>query len=201
MIEAQINGLLHRPPVAALSAAVEAEGASSLGIPERISATGGKWYFDDMQEWPDTLQVNYEFAGAPPRLLTYEMRVWCPYQMYGESEGAAVFGDQAYIVIGNTRWRAFAGRDELIAEGTGDSFEGPHVEDFLTCVKTRNRPRCDLATVGHAASVLCHAGNIAARVGRTLTLSASEETFDGDPAANELRGRPEWRRPWVLPTV
>ena len=30
-----------------------------------------------MQEFPDTMQVNYEFAGKTPKLLTYEMRVWC----------------------------------------------------------------------------------------------------------------------------
>ncbi|MGE4001771.1 MAG: hypothetical protein AB7I48_16295, partial [Planctomycetaceae bacterium] len=42
----------------------------------------------------------------------------------------------------------------------------------LDCVKSRRRPACDVETIGHRASVLCHAGNIAARVGHTLTLDA-----------------------------
>jgi hypothetical protein len=49
--------------------------------------------------------------------------------------------------------------------------------------------------------VLCHAGNISARVGRKLTLDAETETFADDKEANALRTRPEYRKPWVLPEV
>jgi predicted dehydrogenase len=186
--------------IAALNAALEAEGSPQVALPSKISATGGKWYFDDMQEFPDTLQVNYEFAGKPPRMLTYEMRIWAPYRYQEESEGSAVYGDKGYILLGNTRWRAFSNAQKLLAEGSGDSYEGPHVENFLDCIKSRDKPYCDLETVGHPASVLCHAGNIAARVGRTLTLDPETERFD-DPEANKLRARPEYRKPWVLPEV
>ena len=44
-------------------------------------------------------------------------------------------------------------------------------------------------------------GNISARLGRKLTLDAATETFLGDAEANALRGRTEWRKPWVLPEV
>jgi predicted dehydrogenase len=187
--------------LAALNAALETEGAQAVDLPRRISAAGGKWYFDDMQEWPDTLQVNYEFAGTPPRLLTYEMRVWTPYSYHDLSEGSAVYGDQGYLVIGNSGWRAYGPRNELIQEHGGDSFEGPHVENFLDCMRTRESPACDLERVGHRASVLCHAGNIAVRLGRTLTLDPETEMFAGDNAANALRTRAEYRRPWALPEV
>ena len=187
--------------MAALNAALKANGDPEVGMPHKISATGGKWYFDDMQEFPDTLQVNYEFAGTPPRLLTYEMRIWAPYQEYGHSEGSAVFGDKGYIIIGNRTWQAYGPKNKLVAQGEGDSYEGPHVEDFLNCIKTRNKPACDLETIGHPASVLCHAGNIATRVGRTLTLNAETETFENDNDANALRTREEYRKPWELPEV
>lgn len=199
--------------LAVLSAALEAAGEPPLGPLHRISASGGKWYFDDMQEFPDTLQATFEFAPAspgegrpastpiPPRILTYEMRIWAPYREYGETEGAIVYGDRACLVIGNNGWRVYGPRDELLAQHGGDSHERPHVENFLDCVKTRQRPHCDLELIGHRASVLCHAGNIAARVGRTLTFDAATETFVGDAEANALRTRPEYRRPWVLPEV
>ncbi len=61
--------------MAALNAALEAEGQPPVGLPKTIAATGGKWYFDDMQEWPDTMQVTYEFESRTPRLLTYELRI------------------------------------------------------------------------------------------------------------------------------
>jgi predicted dehydrogenase len=187
--------------VALLNAAGEAQGDEPLGLPATIHAAGGKWYFDDMQEFPDTLQVTYQYGGRTPKILTYEMRLWTPYHYLDESEGSAVFGDKGYILVGNNRWRAFEQGGKLLASGEGDSHEKPHVQNFLECIKTRNKPSCDLETVGHPASILCHAGNISARLGgRRLTLDPVAETFD-DAEANALRGRPEWRKPWVLPDV
>jgi predicted dehydrogenase len=186
--------------VALLNAACEAQGDSPLGLPAAISSGGGKWYFNDAQEFADTLQVNYEYAGKTPKLLTYEMRLWSPYPMFSESEAAAVFGDKAYLVIGNNRWRVYT-RNQLVKEEKGDSHEAPHVQNFIECVKSRKKPYCDLETVGHPASVLCHAGNISTRVGRKLFLDPKTESFVGDKEANALRGRPEWRKPWTLPDV
>jgi predicted dehydrogenase len=198
------NDGVHRLDMAAalLDAACRAQKDRPLGLPRTIFANGGKWYFDDAQEFPDTMQVNYQFGDdARPKLLTYEMRVWAPYNYLGEAEGSAVFGDRGYLVIGNDRWTAFGKGGEVLARGAGDSHEAPHVQDFVDCVKSRSKPLCDLETVGHPASVLCHAGNISARVGRMLQLDPATETFVGDAEANQLRARSEYRKPWVLPEV
>ena len=89
----------------------------------------------------------------------------------------------------------------MVKEQGGDSDASAHVQDFIDCIKTRKRPYCDLETVGHPASVLCHAGNIATLLGRTITFDASTEKFENDDEANAMRGRQEWRKPWVLPEV
>jgi hypothetical protein len=47
--------------------------------------------------------------------------------------------------------------------------------------------------------VLCHAGNIAWRTGKTLRFDAATETFD-DAEANKLVGR-EYRKGYELPEV
>ncbi|TVP97976.1 MAG: gfo/Idh/MocA family oxidoreductase [Planctomycetaceae bacterium] len=187
--------------LALLNEAAVAQGDSPLGLPDSVAASGGKWYFDDLQEFPDTLQVNYNYGGPTPKFLTYEMRIWAPYNYHNEGEGAAVYGDQAYLVIGNNRWRAYGPKNELIKEVTGDSDETPHVQNFLDCMRSRQKPACDLETIGHPASVLCHAGNLSARLGRQLFLDPQTETFRDDAEANSLRTRTEYRRPWVLPEV
>ncbi|HEV7281396.1 MAG TPA: Gfo/Idh/MocA family oxidoreductase [Pirellulaceae bacterium] len=187
--------------VAALNAAAETQGDETLALPSAILSSGGKWYFDDAQEFPDTLQVAYEYGGKTPKILTYEMRLWAPYDIHGHSEGAAIYGDQGYLVIGNSGWQAYGPGGKLAAEEKGDSHEAPHVQNFIDCVKSRSKPYCDLETVGHPASVLCHAGNISARVGRKLLLDPESEEFIGDAEANALRTRPEYRKPWELPKV
>ena len=42
-----------------LETAVEQEGGQLPGVPRAVSAHGGKYYFDDAQEWPDTLMVTF----------------------------------------------------------------------------------------------------------------------------------------------
>ena len=198
------NDGVHRIDVArwALATAVAAEtGQDMTALPRTISAIGGKWYFDDIQDWPDTLQVNYEYGvpDAPGRILTYEMRIWTPYPYMGEAEGVALFGDQGYIVLGNRRWHAHAPDGEVIAKGAGGNAGAEHVRDFLDCMRTRNRPAADLESVGHPSSVMCHAGNVAWRTGKQLAIDPQTEEFD-NTEANKWRGR-DYRAPWVLPTV
>ncbi|TWU09263.1 Glucose--fructose oxidoreductase precursor [Symmachiella macrocystis] len=200
------NDGVHRLDYArwALSTAVEAQGGKPLHMPTKISALGGKWYFDDIQEWPDTLQVNYEYPGeedGPGKILTYEMRVWTPYNHEGEGEGAVIYGDQGYIVIGNRRWRAYGPKHKLLAEHSGNNDGLSHIQNFVDCIKSRKKPNADLETVGHPSSILCHAGNIAWRVGRQVQLDPETETFIDDDEANALRTRPEYRKPWELPVV
>jgi predicted dehydrogenase len=197
------NDGVHRLDMAfaALNAACEAQKEPTLGLPTAVYASGNKWYFDDAQEFPDTLQVNYEYAGKTPKLLTYEMRIWAPYGMEGESEGAAVYGDRGYIILGNDGWRAYGPGGKLLKQVGGDSHERPHVQNFIDCIKSRQRPYCDLETIGHPASILCHAGNISARLGRKVRLDPKTEMFIDDKEANALRTRPEYRKPWVLPEV
>ena len=182
----------------------EAQGEPPLGLPKKISAMGGKWYFDDMQEWPDTLQATFEYPSldnGPGLVQTYEMRIWTPYNYQSEGEGAVLYGDQGYLIVATRRWRAYSHKNELVAEGKCSTETTPHVRNFLECVKSRDRPHADLDTVGHPASLMCHAANIAWRVGRQLVLDPETEMFVNDNEANALRTRAEYRQPWTLPEV
>lgn len=195
------NDGVHRLDIArwALESALEGQKEKPAGLPQKVSALGGKYFFDDAQEWPDTLMVTYDFQ--PGYLLTYEMRVWNAYPLHEESEGAAVYGDQGYMVIGNGRWRAFDGQGQLVKEQRGGYNDAGHVRDFLECMRTRNKPAADLETVGHPSSVLCHLGNAAWRAGRTLQFDPTTYTFRGDADANQYITRPVYRQPWVLPSL
>ena len=194
------NDGVHRLDLAAwgLHTGIAAQGEKPVGLPRAVSAHGGKYYFDDMQEWPDTMMVTYDYPGY---ILTYEMRVWNRYPLHGESEGAAIYGDAGSGVIGNRRWRAYDERGkEIIKEDGGDNSMG-HVRNFLECLRTREKPAADLETVGHPSSLLCHLGNAAWRAGRTLKFDAKSYTFQNDSAASQYLTRTEYRKPWVLPKI
>ncbi len=194
------NDGVHRLDYArwALETALDVQNEGPLGWPICVSAQGGKLYFHDAQEWPDTLMVTFQY---PSCLLTYEMRIWTPYPYYGEHEGAIVYGDNGYVVIANRSWHACDGKGDRVAEGSGHDQTERHIDDFLKCVRSRRKPAADLETVGHPSSMLCHLGNAAWRAGRTLYFNKDTYTFDNDPEANKYLIRPEYRHPWMLPKV
>jgi predicted dehydrogenase len=193
------NDGVHRLDYAlrALNAAREAQGREPVGFPLAVSASGGKYAFNDAQEWPDTLYVTYDY---PQATLVYEMRIWSPYPFEGENEGAAVYGTKGYVVIGNRRWRAFGRGGTPTGDGgsSDNSIHEPaHKHNFLECMHSRKNPSCDIEQ-GHVTSVLCHAGNAAWRVGRTLRFDARSQTFGDDEEANRLLRR-TYRAKWSLP--
>ena len=71
------------------------------------------------------------------------------------------------------------------------------VRNFLDCVKSRKRPNADVEE-GHLSAILCHLGNIATRLGRSLRWDAEKEEIAGDADANRWLSK-EYRKPWVLP--
>ena len=194
------NDGVHRLDVArwALATAIAAQGEPPLGLPRSVSAHGGKYYFDDAQEWPDTLMVTYDYPGY---VLTYEMRVWNGYPLHGEAEGAAVHGDQGYVVIGNRRWRAFDNRGQEVKAEPGTDNSVGHARNFIDCMRNREKPNADLETVGHPSSLLCHLGNAAWRVGHTIQFDPDSYSFGADSAANAYLTRPVYRKPWLLPEI
>ncbi|HQA00512.1 MAG TPA: gfo/Idh/MocA family oxidoreductase, partial [Phycisphaerae bacterium] len=68
--------------------------------------------------------------------------------------------------------------------------------NWIECIKTRQRPICDVE-VGHRSATVCHLGNIAMQLGRPLKWDPVKEQFIDDDAANALLSRP-MRAPWHL---
>jgi predicted dehydrogenase len=69
-----------------------------------------------------------------------------------------------------------------------------HYQDFLTAIKTRKPPICDVE-VGHRTASVCTIGNMAYRLQRPLRWNPEKERFEKDAEANKLLSRPmkkEW---------
>ena len=195
------NDGVHRIDYArrALHAALAARGVSLPDWPQAVSASGGKLFFDDAQEWPDTLIAIWEYPMAQ---LVYEMRIWTPNPLEGEQEGAAVYGENGCVVIGNRSWRAIGTGGKPMTQGTAsdnDQHDPAHKRNFLEAIRRGQRLSCDIGA-GHVASSYTHLGNIAWRVDRKLKWDSSTSTFAGDGEANALLGR-TYRAPWVLPKI
>ena len=76
---------------------------------------------------------------------------------------------------------------------------GNHHANWLECIKTRKLPICDVE-IGHRSATVCHLGNIAVRLGRSIKWDPVKEEFIGDTDAPNMLSRP-YRAPWKLPEV
>ena len=88
--------------------------------PSRATCIGGKCFFDDDQQFPDTQYAVFEYAptepGGRPKQLVFEQRTWSPYVQEGYENGAAFYGTKGMLVIGHTKgWKLYGPRNKLIA--------------------------------------------------------------------------------------
>ncbi|MCH2373070.1 MAG: Gfo/Idh/MocA family oxidoreductase [Planctomycetes bacterium] len=182
-----------------LNAGLEGQGKKPTTYPLAAASSGGKFVFDDCQEWPDTLYTTLDYEGAT---LVYEMRIWSKYPLEGVSEGAAIYGENGYVVIGNLSWRAFGPDDEpwIVGGSSTNKQAAPaHKRNFLECVRTRETPNCDLGIAMHT-NVACHMGNAAWRANKKLQFNPNTFTLGPDAEDNKWTTR-TYRKKWSLPVT
>ncbi len=148
-----------------------------LDAPERINCGGGKYFYDDDQQTPDTIVASFDFPGT---LVTWEHRIWS--KAASEDGWITLFGEKGTLVFDRQGWHV---TDGVEASDKAQEIERPHLRNFLDCVKSGKRPNADIEE-GHKSTRLCHLGNIAYRVGRALRFDAKGETVVDDEAANKL---------------
>lgn len=164
-----------------------------LGVefPDRVSANGGKYAFNDDQETPDTLLATYSFGD---KTIVWEHRQWSNHAMEGRSAAAAFYGDAGTLIVDRGGWKVYDSSENLT--DSSSNLLSNHLRGFIDCVKSREQPAAGLE-VGHASTTLCHLGNIAYRVGHEIHFDAKKQLIVGDPSASQLLGG-NIRAPWSV---
>jgi predicted dehydrogenase len=182
-----------------------------LGVtthPSRVACLGGKSFFDDDQQFPDTQYAVYEYpdAAGPGRAkqLIFEQRDWSPYVQEGYENGAAFYGTEGLIVIGHSiGWTLYGRKNKKVAERKGQGDEPAHKQherNFLACVRDSSKsPNADIGA-GNRAATLVHLANIAARVGRVVHFDPQTDSIVGDTEAATMVAR-RYREHWATPKM
>ncbi|MFZ5832911.1 MAG: Gfo/Idh/MocA family protein, partial [Planctomycetota bacterium] len=164
-----------------------------LGVdfPKRVSSGGGRYFYDDDQETPDSQMVALDFGD---KLITWEGRSCQPREIQGNRFGIAFYGTEGTLVIGMGDTTFYDLKDKVVEQKDGKGSEEEHVADFLSAIRTGQKPRAEIET-GYRSTLLCLLGAIAHRTGHTLNIDPTNGHIVGDPEAEKLWSR-EYEPGW-----
>ncbi|MGI6300550.1 MAG: Gfo/Idh/MocA family protein [Verrucomicrobiota bacterium] len=163
-----------------------------VDCPTSVTSTGGRYHFDDDQQTPDTNIVAFDFGHAT---ITWEGRSCQNHPIEGTTFGVAFYGTEGTMIMDSGSFKIMDPKNQLVSEVKGDGSDTQHLQNFLDCIRSGERPTGDIE-IGHKSTMLCHLGNIAYRTGHTLHLNPDTGKILDDPAAEALL-RKEYRPGWT----
>jgi hypothetical protein len=185
--------------------------------PVRIQSIGNYFILDSDQETPNIQHVQFEYADG--KILQFEVRGLGTNPEGDIRIGNLVFGAKGWMSMnsedvgscqvrfstvtlqpsgfssyGEEEGPAYSGDDPV----TGDSVVN-HFTNFLDCVRSGRWQdlHADILE-GHMSTSLCHLGNIACRLKRSLRFNPEAETFISDAEADTYLTK-IYRSPYILP--
>lgn len=185
--------------------------------PVKIVGTGNYFVWDSDQETPNIQQMEFEYEDGT--ILQFEVRGLGTNSEAGVRIGNLIYGSKGWLDLGNED--AGGGQahysDVKIKSSGYSSYKeekGPeftsddpatadsvlnHFTNFIDCVKSRKWQdlHADILE-GHLSTSLCHLGNTACRLKRTLHFNPRAEKFVNDPEANSYLTK-MYRAPYLLP--
>jgi predicted dehydrogenase len=168
-----------------------------VGLPERVTAMGGKFTFDDDKETPEVLTSVYHYPKEK-KIIQFEVRHWCTNEEHGVGVGNIFYGTDGYLLInGYDTYEVYLGQKR--EKGPSRKAGGNHYANFIKAVKSRKTSDQNAPVeTAHLSSALAHLGNISYRLGRQLQFDPIKEKFIGDAQADKMLTR-EYRAPFVVP--
>ncbi len=175
-----------------------------LGVethPTRISALGGKYFFDDDQQFPDTQQAVFEFTGdgenpegvGKRRMLIFEQRLWSTTYPYNVDAGAEFVGTTGQMFLSKRGKMLLRGeRNKVLDKQLAQSPKAEVVTNFANWIDAiRGGSKLNAPVeVGHRTATALHLANISTRLQKTISFDPqNEQIIDADAQARALQGR------------
>ena len=171
----------------------------NVGLPNEITAMGGKFLWDDDKETPETMTALMKW---PEKGMMGEIAVrpWSSNFEDGVRVGNLFYGEKGFMLMKDYQsYEVYFG--EKREPGPSRKAGGDHYANFIQAMRSRktsdqNGP----VETAHQSSALAHMANIAYRVNRTLQFDPAKEKFVGDSEANSRLKR-TYRKGFEVPEI
>jgi predicted dehydrogenase len=180
----------------------------ALGVdwPSRVSSNGGRYFFQDDWETPDTQVIAWDYADG--KSISWEGHSCNGFPIEGLERGVLIYGTKGVALLENANYTIYDSNRKVIKSVKGDVGADPtntvsasgialdqlHVKNFLDCVRSGAAVNSPISE-GHKSVAMLHLGNIAWRVGRELKCDPANGHILNDDAAAALWHR-EYEPGW-----
>ncbi len=180
-----------------------------LGVdthPSQVAVAGGKFYFDDDQQFPDTVTATFDYPGdgriGSRRQLVFEMRIWCTNYPEGVDGGVEFYGTKGKMFFSRRgKFQLWGERNRRLDQHPSQTPEmnvTNNLRAWLAAIRGEAAATAN-AHEAHMSASLCHLANIAVRTGRSFDFDPATEQIIDDQEANELLARTYRENHWAVP--
>ena len=177
--------------------------ALGVDMPERITASGGRYHFKDDWQFYDTLMTSFTY---PDKMISWESLCCNHMKYYNRDRGATILGTEGSVLIDRDGYEVFdlkgdrksefkVGKATSSADLVGaDSMTDAHFANFIAGIQKGEKLRAPVS-VGNVAVTMLQLSNIAWKNNRELRVDPSGE-IQGDAEAMKMWGR-EYEKGWA----
>ena len=179
-----------------------------LEYPTMVNSAGGRYFFKDDWETPDTQVINIEFGKN--KSMSWEGRSCNGRTIEGSSVGSMFYGDKGSMLItGSDGYRIFDMDNKVVKQqyskieidprnlmNPAESLDALHINNFFDGIRKGEKLNSDIVS-GHKSTVLMQVGNIAQRVGRQLNIDSANGRIIHDADAMKYWTR-DYQQGWEM---
>ncbi len=153
----------------------------------------------DIVQWCLDMDKTGPIAYMPPQdpnavrglKMYYENGIEMVHEDFGRGWGVRFIGEFGSMDVSRTYLETTPSNMLTSSEVDLESIfkdRGNHYQDWITAIKTRKQPICDVET-GHRSASVCNIANIAYELNETLDWNPVKEKFKNNRLANKARKR------------
>lgn len=168
--------------------------------PKQVTSTGGRYYYQDDWQTPDTQLVSLDFGEKG--VISWEGRSCNGYQVEKSSVGVLFYGEKGALQInGDNGYKVYDLKNQLVKEVKNDvkvdarnltnpsqALDAIHIQNFFGGIKNGAKLNADILS-GHISTLLVQLGNIAQRSGGVLEIDPTNGHIQNNEKAMAFWGR------------
>lgn len=171
-----------------------------LDYPTEAQSVGGRYYYKDDWETPDTQIMNWDFGGK--KSMTWEGQSCNSFKIENTAVGLLFYGDKGNMFIGgDNSYKIYDMNNQVIREvkskieidprnlmDPAQQLDAFHIQNFFDGIKKGAQLNADIVS-GHKSTLLVQLGNIALRTGESLQINPENGRILNNKKANKF-----WKR-------